>query len=158
MPMTTTNGVCGSAGTGGPARPVIPRPEREGDERADGVAVVQELWDALIRARADYAPRILAAAEDAVFRFYLPLARTLAGAPATRGVDPTEAEQAAEVGLAQAVLDWQHRAIRGFDAYARAAITVQLRLLSTARAPNRRSRTPAGAEPTDDAQPSQAQA
>jgi hypothetical protein len=153
--MTTTNGVCGSAETGGPA---IPQPDREGDERADGVAAAQELWDTLIRARADFAPRILAAAEDAVFRFYLPLARTLAGAPATRGVDPTEAEQAAEVGLAQAVLDWQHRAIRGFDAYARAAITVQLRLLSAAHAPNRRSRTPAGAEPADDAQPSQAQA
>ena len=35
------------------------------------------LWDALARARADDDPGALAAAEDGVFRFYLPLAHAI---------------------------------------------------------------------------------
>src|SRR5664279_2044071 len=85
--MTSVRTVRGAAGTGGPSRPVIPRPGCEGDDRVDGVGAARELWDALTRARAEYAPLVLAAAEQAVFRFYLPLAQTLASAVAPRRVD-----------------------------------------------------------------------
>lgn len=86
------------------------------------------MWDALIRARADYAPRVLAAAEDAVFRWYLPLARAVAAGPAVDLVDPVVVEQAAELGLAQAVLGWRQRDCREFERFARAMISERVRL------------------------------
>lgn len=94
------------------------------DDDADPQA--QRLWDALARARAEYAPRLLAEAEDAVFRFYLPLAKSLAGASTTGAQDTVAVEQAAELGLAQAVLAWPGADSRGFERFARAAITSQL--------------------------------
>ena len=65
-------------------------------------------------------------------RFYLPLARRLASAVAPRGLDHLEAEHAAVVALAHAVLAWQDAAREGFDAFARAAINSQLRFLAAA--------------------------
>lgn len=62
----------------------------------------QPLWDRLIRARTE--SPIVSIAEDAVFRFYLPLARTLARSSAESERDPDRAEQAAELGLARAVV------------------------------------------------------
>ena len=54
--------------------------ERGGDRIADSAAT-QDAWCVLTRARTDNAPRTLAAAQEAVFRRYLPMARTLANSP-----------------------------------------------------------------------------
>jgi hypothetical protein len=50
--------------------------ERGGDRIADSAAT-QDVWCVLARAGIDDVPRTLAAAQDAVFRRYLPMARTL---------------------------------------------------------------------------------
>ena len=89
--------------------------------------VAQELWDALDRARADPAPRQLARVEDALFRHYLPMAQAVAQAHPCDDPDPEAVRQAAEVGLAQAILSWRQRDSVRFDRYARATITDQLR-------------------------------
>ena len=87
----------------------------------------QGLWDALARARAEQTPRTLAHVEDALFRHYLPMARAMARAHSPDNPDPEAAGQAAEVGLAHAILGWRHRDSAGFDRFARATITAQLR-------------------------------
>ena len=103
----------------------------EGCPGIDGVdhVAAQRLWVALGRARADYVPQVLAAAEEAVFRFYLPLARSLAAAAGDTSpvVDREGFVQAAELGLAQAVLGWRAPDPEGFEGYARMAITARLR-------------------------------
>jgi len=93
------------------------------------------LWEALIRARSQ--SPVISAAEDAVFRFYLPLARATARTYAGWAVDPDLAEQAAELGLANAVLAWRRADICAFAAFARAAM---IRQMSTANARGRRLR------------------
>ena len=56
----------------------------------------EALWAALARARSIGEPRVIASAEDAVFRFYLPLAHALAAGAATRRrTDPTGSVHAA---------------------------------------------------------------
>ena len=89
----------------------------------------QKLWDALREAGADRMPRSVAHVEDALFRFYLPLARTMARVHTPGGDDHDQEDtaQAAEVGLAQAILAWRHSDSSGFEAFARHAITTQLR-------------------------------
>ena len=108
----------------------------------------------LARAGTDDLPRTLAAAQDAVFRRYLPMARTLANGAGdgSRPVDPTAAERAAELGLAQAVLRWRLPDSSGFEAFARAAIATQLRRLPTANPadPPPGGRPTAGDEPSPD--------
>ena len=106
----------------------------------------------LARAGTDDVPRTLAAAQDAVFRRYLPMARTLANGAGdgSRPVDPTAAERAAELGLAQAVLRWRRPDSSGFEAFARAAIAAQLRRLSTADPAD----LPPGGRPTAGEEPS----
>ena len=102
-----------------------------------------ELWDALARARAHYDPRLLATAEDEVFGFYLPLARTMArGRVAGAGRD-VNTEWAAECGLAEAVLRWCRSDGRGFEAHARVVIAAQLRRASTVAGTRQRRRRPA---------------
>ena len=85
-------------------------------------------WAGLHRARLGNPPDAIAAAEDRVFRLYLPLARALAselfGGTAAA---PVEVEWAAELALAKAVLGWSGEDGRGFEAYARATITDRLR-------------------------------
>ena len=93
------------------------------------------LWEALIRARSQ--SPVISAAEDAVFRFYLPLARATARTYVGWAVDPDLAEQAAELGLANAVLAWRRADICAFAAFARAAM---IRQMSTANARGRRLR------------------
>lgn len=90
------------------------------------------LWAALHRARVDGQPKTLAQVEDALFQHYLPMARSMAvqHAPDT----PEAAIHAAELGLAQAILDWRQLDAAGFDRFAQHAISTQLR----------RSTTPAG--------------
>jgi len=67
-------------------------------------------WDRLIRARTE--PPIVVAA----LRVYLPLARSLARTSARSEVDPDRAEQAAELGLACAVLAWRQHDCTAFVA------------------------------------------
>jgi hypothetical protein len=92
-----------------------------------GVCHADRLWIALTLARAGDTPTIRAYTEDAVFRFYLPMARALARSSAQYPDDPEGADQAAELGLAQAVLAWRYPSGQGFDRAAAAAITNHLR-------------------------------
>ena len=66
--------------------------------------------------------------EDAAFRRYLPLSRTLAHSAAgdATGPDRTNIEQAAELGLAKAVLAWGARTGAGFPRFARSGIIREL--------------------------------
>jgi hypothetical protein len=152
-PMTNERAGRGSAGSSEPPRPAIAQPDREGDGPVDRLGAAEELWDALTRARAEYAPQLLAAAEDAVFRLYLPLAKTLSSAVAPGGADRFEAEHAAVVALAHAVVAWQDGAREGFDAFARAAINAQLRFLAAAQGQIWPDRSQVGALPASNAQP-----
>ncbi len=114
----------------------MPEQRREPDRRfTRATAATTDVWSVLASARAEQAPRTLAAAQDAVFQRYLPMARTLANNVASDAwpVDRTEAEQAAELGLAQAVLRWRRPDSSGFELSAREAIASQLRSLPVAR-------------------------
>ena len=89
--------------------------------------VGERLWNALFTARDDGLPRQVADLEDAVFRFYLPMARGLAHAVVGESAtDRVPAEQAAELGLARAILEWPLRTSGGFRRSARSAIMRQL--------------------------------
>ena len=63
-------------------------------DRITDTAANQDVWYVLARAGTDSAPRTLAAAQNAVFRRYLPMARTLATNPGSGSlpVDPADAE------------------------------------------------------------------
>ncbi|MGS0684016.1 hypothetical protein ACVBEQ_02470 [Nakamurella sp. GG22] len=89
----------------------------------------QQLWDALRTARCTCA--LPTAAEDAVFRFYLPLAHSRAASFAEDESQPDGAAlQAAEVGLAKAVLAWRGADCRSFIPFALVAIDAHLRRLA----------------------------
>ncbi len=92
-----------------------------------GVSYADRLWIALTLARAGDTPSTRAYTEDAVFRFYLPMARALARSSAHYRDDREGADQAAELGLAQAVLAWRYPSGQGFDRAAAAAINDHLR-------------------------------
>ena len=105
-----------------------PEYQRECREPVAAAEAAQDVWSVMARAKTSDAPRTVAAARDAVFRRYLPMARTLANGagPERRPVDPVRAEQAAEVGLAQAVLGWRRPDSGGFELFASIAIAAQL--------------------------------
>lgn len=92
-------------------------------------ATEQGLWDALTRARSAQMARERARAEVALFRHYRPLARELARSQAgpSIGFDREGADQAAEIALARAILDWDGPQAPRFEAYARLTITRELR-------------------------------
>jgi len=92
------------------------------------------LWEALHQARAGRTPQTLAHTQDAVFRFYLPMALPLARAAVGEPARQVVAERAAELGLADAVLAWRHRASGGFRRFAGSAIERHLHSLFSARA------------------------
>ena len=110
------------------------RPEhhRESDPVVANEAL-QDVWSVMARARDGGSPQKLAVARDTVFRRYLPMARTLANAAGTEllPVDPVRADQAAEVGLAQAVLGWRRPDCGGFELFASIAIAAQLDRIPT---------------------------
>lgn len=85
---------------------------------------LSQTWD---RARSDPAPATRSDAEDALFRYYLPLATDLAHRYATTHGNLSRALHAAEVGLARAILDWQHRDYTRFESFARLSIDRSLR-------------------------------
>ena len=134
----------------------VVRPEhRFSGDRPTATAATQDVWSVLAQARARDAPWALAAAQDAVFRRYLPMARTLAHRRDSGGLpaDCADAERAAELGLAQAVLGWRRADGDGFELFAGIAITAQLERLPVANkgaglASHRRpGGLPAGDEP-----------
>lgn len=63
------------------------------------------------------------------------------------GVDPVLAEQAAELGLARAVLAWRRPGTAAFPAYARAAIRSQIRRIPPPQAVRRSRRHPRATAP-----------
>jgi hypothetical protein len=106
--------------------------------------VARTLWESLTRARSD--SPVISTAEDAVFRYYLPLAQELARNELALAVDPELAEEAAELGLAKAVLSWRRPDTLAFTAFARAAIKAQIRRIQSAPVPfARRDHRPAEA-------------
>ena len=104
--------------------------------RMNDPEVAQPIWDRLIRARRE--SPIVSIAEDAVFRFYLPLARSLARSSTIPDADRDRAEQAAELGLARAVLAWREHDCTAFVSFARAVILRQLQAIAASAAPRRR--------------------
>ena len=128
----------------------VMRREPDRAERINEAALIRDVWYVLARASTDNAPRRLAAARDAVFGRYLPMARTLAITPGQgrRPVDPADAEQAAELGLAQAVRAWRRPDGDGFEATARAAIAAQLRRLPAVTPGNGPGHPPTGDRPS----------
>ena len=112
------------------------------DNDSNDAETAKTLWEALIQARSQ--SPVISAAEDAVFRFYLPLARATARTYAGWAVDPDLAEHAAELGLANAVLAWRRADICAFAAFARAAMIRQMSASANARA--RRLRPPIPAQ------------
>ncbi|HEY5115580.1 MAG TPA: hypothetical protein VIJ00_08665 [Nakamurella sp.] len=131
-----------------PGRIVLPVPPGGcGDSPADDIVAAQRLWDALILARADQVAAH--AAQDAVFRFYLPMAHAMAHHPAHAERDRTLTGQAAELGLAKAVLAWRDPDSQAFTVFAHAAIQSQIRQIPTAGG-RRSSRAPAAAGPNTD--------
>ena len=93
------------------------------------------LWAALVRARAEDTPLTCGHLQDAVFRLYLPLARSRARnvvqqVSAHVPVAAAAADQAAEMGLAQAVLSWRYSDSQGFELFALDMIDSRLRLAS----------------------------
>ena len=108
-----------------------------GGDRTDIDPESVRLWDALARARTTEDPRALAAAEDGIFRLYLPLAHAIAQEWATSAVAAIDVVRAAELGLARAVLAPQQPGSRGFEAFARAVITAELRRGASTRRPHR---------------------
>ena len=106
------------------------RPQPQRDDRINQGAATRDVWHVLARARTDNTPRTLAAAQDAVFQRYLPMARSLANNPvAGQSGERAGAERAAEIGLAQAVLGWHRPDSDGFEVSARAAVASQLHRL-----------------------------
>jgi hypothetical protein len=93
-----------------------------------GSVAAERLWDALYVARAGRSPQVEADLEDAAFRRYLPLARTLAHTMGgdSPDADRTATEQVAELGLANAVLAWRQRTGAGFLRFARSSIIREL--------------------------------
>ena len=79
------------------------RPEPDRADRFNGAAFTRDGWYVLAGARTANAPRTLAAARDAVFRRYLPMARMLAtNGPGSEPFDPVASERAAKCGWRRA--------------------------------------------------------
>jgi len=126
VPTTGIGGGRATTDNSGLPRQAVSRSGVECDHRIYDGAVAEELWDALTRARQHYAPLVLTAAEDALLKFYLPLAREMADSKSVAGADPVVAKRTAEVALAQAIVGWDQRTSEGFDGYACAAIAFRL--------------------------------
>ena len=106
--------------------PGQPASEMTTDDQGVDSAAAEQLWQTLQTARTDQRTTAVADLEDAVFRLYLPMARTLASTAIGGSVDRRTADQAAELGLARAVLAWRQRTSGGFRRFARATILRQL--------------------------------
>jgi len=130
-----------------PVQHADPAGEEARRSEADS-ATARQLWESLYRARNDQAHQTQAHLKDAVFGFYLPRARAIAGRVATDGSDLASCDHAAELALAKAVLAWQRQDPEGFDRFLRASITAEFRNLRLRRRGSRRpasvAREPSG--------------
>lgn len=117
--------------------PTGPNPKPRRGNQLDQAKAIRDEWSVLAAASTDGAPRALAAAQDAVFRRYLPIAHAVAGhpVPGDRQIDPIDAVQAAEIGLAQAMLGWRRPDSAGFEFFAQIVIAARLDRLPTAPPP-----------------------
>lgn len=107
-------------------QPGIPRPRGSapGDQLEIDLVSARRCWDAVDRARAEYAPLVLDAAESEVAALYEPLAHLLAH---RHGPDP-HWEPAAKLGLRKAIQCWSRPdQPSGFAEYARGAIEAEIR-------------------------------
>jgi hypothetical protein len=101
-------------------------PVRQRQHPADSAAG-ERLWNSLCKARDAGLAQQVAELQDAVFRFYLPMARTLAhGIADDCAAERIRAEEAAELGLALAVLEWRQPTCGGFRRFARSSMIRQL--------------------------------
>lgn len=87
----------------------------------------ERLLGALRHARSTRQPDAVARAEDALFRYFLPVAGSVAAAHPAHRTDRVRVLHAAEAGLARAILGWSGRDVAGFAAYVRQTIAGQLR-------------------------------
>ena len=94
-----------------------------------------DVWSVMARASTGESSRTVAAARDAIFGRYLPMARSLANSPGLEQapVDRFTSEQAAETGLAQAVLGWRRPDGGGFELFASIAVAAELDRIPTER-------------------------
>ena len=106
----------------------LPPPPVEDSDHSAETARAEGLWSELIAARTGNSAKALADLEDAVFRYYLPIARNLAHEWVDGTAGLKAAERAAELGLAQAVQAWRHRDSREFHRFATSSIQLQLQL------------------------------
>jgi hypothetical protein len=83
-----------------------------------------KLWARLIDLRTDGQPRLVAKVEEALFRFYTPLAHALAEGGGA-GENDDRARMLAELGLAKAILVWPLPDGARFEQYARNAIRAE---------------------------------
>jgi hypothetical protein len=116
------------------------------------IAENDQLWASFTEAKSSGSTRRVAAAEDAVFRHYRPWALSLAEAACPGGANgPGHAlyREAAEVGLAQAVLNWRHGGEGRFGDFARRSILSRIRHVP-AGASHRRLYSPATQETARD--------
>ncbi len=100
-----------------------------------------ELWEAIARARAEYDPLILNAAESAIAAAYQPLAHLLASRHDRVGPD-TVLLRAAEQGLRKAIGCWPRPDQPwGFEEYARGAIEMEIRVIHDRHGSDRHGRS-----------------
>ena len=128
-PVSTTgeNSPRSTTDIGGLPRQGVPLPRGVNDHRIYDGQAAEELWRIRPCPGAEhYAPLVLTAAENALLKFYLPLAREMSGSSSVAGVDPAIAEHTAEVALSQAIVGWDQRTSEGFDGYACAAMAFRL--------------------------------
>ncbi len=91
------------------------------------------LWQNFAEANNSGSERLVAAAEDAVFRHYLPWARSFAAAAAadnSHGAARLAYRDAAELGLAQAILAWRRADGDRFGPFARRFIAGRIRRIT----------------------------
>ncbi len=120
-----------------------------------GDAERRRLWASFTEASTSGSARRIAEAEDAVFRHYLPWAMSFAEEACSahlQAPDPAPYRDAAELGLAQAVLAWRHGGDGRFHDFARRSILNQIRRIPAGFHHQRHYNVTSGDEP-DPAEP-----
>jgi len=107
-----------------------PEPAKSRPSPQDAL-VAERLWGAFRQARKGQAARTVAQIEDALFQHYLPMARSIARLH--DGGNPDDINQAAEIGLAQAILAWRLPDNTNFDKFAAETIVAQIDHRTTIR-------------------------
>lgn len=97
------------------------------EQRPVESAAEERLWDALSQARNGRAATSAADLEDTLCQLHLPLARAIAQATVAESAeDRAQAEETAQLALADAVRSWRQRTGGGFRYHAQSAILHRL--------------------------------